>query len=77
MHPLSGSLPLPYVQARVTRGALVAHMHSFAYPRCRTSQYHRTFAPLSASVWNDIGDPEFDSVGLAGFKSRVSAVLLA
>ena len=31
MHPLSGALPLPYVPAaRVTRGALVAHRHSFA-----------------------------------------------
>ena len=29
MHPLSGALPLPYVPARVTRGALVAHRHSF------------------------------------------------
>ena len=27
MHPLSSSLPLPYVPARVTRGALVAHRH--------------------------------------------------
>ena len=33
MHPLSGALPLPYVPARVTRGALVAHRHSFAPPR--------------------------------------------
>ena len=30
MHPLSGALPLSYVPARVTRGALVAHRHSFA-----------------------------------------------
>ena len=35
MHPLSGALPLPYVPASVTRGALVAHRHSFASPRCR------------------------------------------
>ena len=27
------------------RGALVAHTHSFAPSRCRTSQYFRTFAP--------------------------------
>ena len=27
MHPLSGAFPLPYVSARVTRGALVAHRH--------------------------------------------------
>ena len=27
MHPLSGALPVPYVPALVTRGALVAHRH--------------------------------------------------
>ena len=47
MHPRSGALPVPYVPARVTRGALVAHRHSFAVPRCRTSQYSRTFVPHS------------------------------
>ena len=56
--------------ARVTRGALVAHRHSFSPPRCRTSQYCRTFVPLSVSLWNDLSDPVFDCVGLAGFKSR-------
>ena len=50
MHPLSGELPLPYMTARVTRGGLVAHRHSFAPPRCRTSQYHRTFVPLGVSL---------------------------
>ena len=30
MHPLSGALPLPYVPACVTSGALVARRHSFA-----------------------------------------------
>ena len=39
MHPPSGALPLPYVPARVTRGSLVPHLHSFAIPRCRTSEY--------------------------------------
>ena len=50
MHPLSCALPLPYVPARVTRGALVAHRHSFAPPRCKTSQYRRSFVPLSLSL---------------------------
>ena len=50
MHSLSGALPLPYVPTRVTRGALVAHRHSFAPPRCRTSQYPRTFVPFSVSL---------------------------
>ena len=77
MHPLSGALPLPYVPAHVTRGALVAHRHSFVSPRCRTSQYHRSFVPFSVSLWNDLSDPVFDGVGLAGFKSRANAFLLA
>ena len=39
----SPSLPLPYLPACVIRGALVAHRHSSPPPRCRTSQYRRTF----------------------------------
>ena len=77
MHPLSGALPLSYVPASVTRDALVAHRQSLAPPRCRTSQYRRSFVPLSVSLWNDLSDPVFDGVGLAGFKSRASAFLLA
>ena len=73
MHPLSGVLPLPYVPARVTRGALVAHRHLFMPPHCRTSQYHRT----SVSLRNDLGDPIFDGVGLERIKSRANAFLLA
>ena len=72
MHSLSGSLPLPYVPAHVTRGVLVAHMHSFAPPCCRTSQYRRSFVPLSVSLWNNLSDPVFYGVGLQGFKSRAN-----
>ena len=77
MHPLSGALPLPNVPARATRGALVAHKHSFATPCCRTSQYRKSFVLLSVSLWNDLCDPVFDAVELAGFKSRANAFLLA
>ena len=77
MHPLSGALPGPYVPVRVTRGALVAHRSSYAPPRCKTSQYRRTFVPFSVSLWNNLGDPVFDGVGLAGFKSRANSFLLA
>ena len=62
---------------RVTCGALVAHRHSFVPPCCRTSQYHRNFVPLSVSLLNDLSDPVFDGVGLAGFKSGANAFLLA
>ena len=77
MHPLSGALPFPHVPAHVTRGALVAHRHSFAIPHRRTSQYPRTIVPLSVSLWNDLSDPVFDGMGLASFKSRANAFLLA
>ena len=43
----------------------------------RTSQYHRSFVPLSASLWNDLSDPVFEGVWLTGFKSRANALLLA
>ena len=70
MHPLNDAVPGPYVPVRVTRGALVA-------PRCRTSQFRRTFVSLSVSLWNDLADPVFDCVGLGGFKSRANVFLLA
>ena len=76
-HPLGGALPVPYVPVRVTRGALIAHRYTFAPPRCGTSQYFRTFIPISVSLWNDLVPPVFDGVGLAGFKSRSNAFLLA
>ena len=37
----------------------------------------RTFIPFSVSLWNDLANPVFDGVGLAGFKSRANASLLA
>ena len=46
---------------RVTRGALVAHRYTYAPPRCRTSQYRRTFV-LSVSLWNDLAALVFDGV---------------
>ena len=67
MHPFCGALPVPYVPVPVTRGAVIAHRYTYAPPRCRTSQYRRTFIPLSVSLWNDLSDPVFDGVGLMGF----------
>ena len=70
MHPLNGALPGPYVPVWVARGALVTHRYTYAPPRCRTSQYSRIFIPfLSVSLWNDLANPVFDGVRLAGFKS--------
>ena len=77
VHPRNGALPGPYVPVRITRGALVAHRCAYEPPRCRTSQYSRTFIPILMSLWNDLANPVFDGVGLAGFKSRANAFLLA
>ena len=75
--PLYGALPVPCVPVRVTRGAAIAHRYTYAPPRCRTSQYCQTFIPWSVSLWNDLSEPVFDGVGLAGFKSRANDFLLA
>ena len=77
MHPLNGALPGPHEPVLVTCGALVAHRYTYAPPRYRTSQYRIAFVPPSVSLWNDLSDPVFDGVGLAVFKSRANAFLLA
>ena len=73
MHHLNGALPGPYVSVRVIRSGLVAHRWTYVPPRCRSSQYRMIFIHLSVSLWNDLADPVFDGVGLAGFKGRPNA----
>ena len=56
-------------------GALVVYRHSLT-----PAELHSTaepVVPLSLSQLNDLNDPVFDGVGLAGFKSRANAFLLA
>ena len=77
MHPLYSTLPVPYVRVRVTLADLVAQLYTYAPRRCWTLQYCRTFIALAVSLWNGLDDPVFDGVGLAGFKSRANAFLLA
>ena len=77
VHPFNGALPGQYVPVRVTRGALVANRYTYAPTRWRTLQYSRTFIPFSVSLWNDLSNPVFDGVGLAGFKNRANASFLA
>ena len=72
MHNINWSLPGPYVPVRVTRGSPVAHRYTYASPRCRTSQYRRTFihplsVPVERSNW-----PCIRWCGLAGFKSKAN-----
>ena len=76
MHSLSGALPLPYVPVRVTRGALVAHRHSYASPRCNTSQYRRSFVSLSVSLWNDVSGPVFDHRADSTIESSLQEIVV-
>ena len=57
VHVLIGALPGLHVPVQVTRGALVAHLYTYAPPRCRTSQHRRTFISLSVFLWNDLATP--------------------
>ena len=41
-------------------------------PPCRTSQFRWSFILHSVSMLNNLADPVFDVVGLAGFKSRAN-----
>ena len=63
VHPLCGAPLAPNVPVWVTRGTLVAHRCIHVPRRCRTSQYLKTFKPISVSLWNDFEDPVFDGVG--------------
>ena len=62
-HSLNGAFPGPCVSVLIARSALVAHRYTYAPPRCRTSQYLRTFISsqcpsgtilqaLSSMVWD-------------------------
>ena len=56
MHPLYGALSMPCVSVRVTRSTVIAHRYTYAPPRCRPSQYLRTFIRPTVSLSNDLGD---------------------
>ena len=54
MHLLNGALTGLYVPVQVTCAALVTQQYTYAPPRCRTSQYSRTFIPITVSLWNNL-----------------------
>ena len=68
MHPLYGALPVPYLPVRVTRGALVAHRCTYAFPSCRTSQYRGTSIPPVSVPVERSSCPCIQWYGTGGFK---------
>ena len=78
MHPLNGALPgLYHVCATVgyTRcsGRTSVHLCTAALENLIVEQ---DFIPHSVSLCNDLANPVFDGVGLAGFNIRANAFLL-
>ena len=51
---------------------LAAELHSAA-----GTELHNASIPNSVLLWNDLGNSEYEGVGLAGFKSRVNGCLLS
>ena len=70
MHPLNGSLSGPYVPVWVTHGALVEHQYTYAQPRSEPFSTTGLLFPSQVPFRNDLEDPVFDGVGLAGSKNR-------
>ena len=69
MHPLNSALPGPYLLVQVNGSALVAHLYTYVAVLAVQQDF--------LSLWNDLADPIFDGVGLAGFKSSANVFLLA
>ena len=77
VHPLNGALPGKICSsAGYTRcsGRKSVHLCTASLQNLAVQQ---DFIPISVSLWNDLANPVFDGVGLAGFKSRTNASLLA
>ena len=79
MHPLNGALPVPYVLVQVSHGAVHAHLILGRLMHCFAAEPRRNAGVLylSVSLWNDLANPIFNGVGLAAFKRRANAFLLA
>ena len=74
MHHIYGPLLVPYMPVLVTRGDVIAHRYNYAPLAAEPRSTAGPFILLLVSVWNDLGDPVFDGVGLAG--SRVGPMHL-
>ena len=76
-HPFHGALTAPYVQIRVTRGALEDIGVLTRLLASEPCKYSRTFITLSVSLRNDIVYHVLDAVRLAGFEIGANSFLLA
>ena len=76
MHPLNGALPGPYVPARVTRGSGRTSVYLCAASMQNLAVSHDFYFPLNVPLERSCC-PRIQCVGLAGFKSKANACLLA
>ena len=72
--PLSYLVPEPMPLARATRFADRQHSYALCVPRCRTSQFQRSFLPSAVKQWNELPAEVMHEV-LQIFKRGCNAVL--
>ena len=76
MHILYGGIYAPYAPVWVTR---VLWPHIDILMLLLAAELRSTaglFIRLSVSLWNNLADPAFDGVGLAGFRAMLSMGLV-
>ena len=76
MHPLNGLLSGPYMPVRIAWGCSGCTSVYLCASPLKNLSVPQDFMPVSVSLWNDLADPVFDGVGLAGFKSMANAFSL-
>ena len=59
---------------RATRFAERQHQYALCIPRCRTSQFKRTFLPSTVQLWNDLPADVLQE-DLHSFKQRCNDAL--
>ena len=72
--PLSFLVPDPLPLARATRFADRQHQYALSIPRCRTSQFQRSFLQSTVKQWNDLPAEVMHEV-LQTFKRGCNAAL--
>ena len=72
--PHSYIIPEPLPLVRATRFADRQHSHALCIPRCRTSQFQRSFLPWTVKQWNELPADKFHA-NLQIFKKRSNEYL--
>ena len=76
-HPVYHLLPPPYRPSRVTRYSVMINDRAFSLPRCHSTQFTRSFFPLTCGLWNTLPNEIVCSTNVDAFKRRANSFLLS